>query len=213
MKTMQNLFFDELADIYDAENRLTRAVPKLVKAAACGELKDSLQSHLSEADRQREKLVAVFEAFDQRPRGRKCAAMVGLLKEAEELAADHKGQPTIDAALIVAVQKVKHYEMATYGALRDWADQLGNRAAADLLQEILDEEKAADGALTELARNRCNQDAHATTTPEAGASHSSHAARSTRSAGPSRSTRPAAGRNARPQHRNSGADRSRVRSH
>lgn len=176
MKTMESLFLDELADIYDAETRLVRALPKMVKAARHGELREAFQSHLDETEQQVEKLSAVFEAFDRTPHGRKCAAMVGLIKEAEELMSDNKGSPTLDAALILAAQKVEHYEMATYGALRDWASQLGNQAAADVLQEILDEEKAADETLTDLARSCCNPEAQE-------AASETKSARSTRPSG------------------------------
>jgi ferritin-like metal-binding protein YciE len=159
MKTLENLFLEELADIYDAENRLTRALPKVARAATHHELKQAFQTHLSETEQQVKRLQRVFKAFDKPPRGKKCKAMVGLLKEADEIASENKGSPTINAALISAAQKVEHYEIASYGCLREWAEQLGNQTAADILQEILEEEKTADRTLTEQARARCNESA------------------------------------------------------
>lgn len=159
MKTLESLFLDELADMYDAENRLGRALPKWAKAARHDGLRQVFQAHLTETGDQAEALCRVFEAFGRSPRGRKCEAMVGLLKEAEKLVSSNKGFPTIDAALIFAAQKAEHYEIASYGGLRDWAIHLGNAVAADLLQEILNEEKAADQVLTELARECCNAEA------------------------------------------------------
>ena len=156
MKTLQDLFLAELADMYDAENRLARALPKLAKAASHKELREAIESHLEETEQQTKKLQRVFKAFGQTPHGKKCDAIVGLLKEAEKIASENQGSPTINAALISAAQKLEHYEIASYGCLREWAEQLGNQTAADLLQEILDEEKTADEELTELARERCN---------------------------------------------------------
>jgi len=157
MKTLEELFLDELADMYDAENRLTRALPKMAKAATHEELCNAFESHLSETEGHVTNLEKVFKAFGKTAKGKKCEAIVGLLKEGDEIAAENKGSPTINAALISAAQKVEHYEIASYGCLREWAEQLGNQEAADLLQETLDEEKAADQKLTELARERCNE--------------------------------------------------------
>lgn len=156
MKTLETLLIDELADMYDAEQRLARTLPRIARAASHQELRDAIESHLDQTEEQAKKLQRVFKAFGQTPRGKRCEAVVGLLKEAERIAAENKGSPTINAALICAAQKVEHYEIASYGCLREWAEQLGNQVAADLLQEILDEEKTADQALTELARERCN---------------------------------------------------------
>lgn len=156
MKTLEELFIDELADIYDAENRLRMALPRMAKAATHEELRATFQSHLRETEGQVNKLQQVFKSFGQAASGKKCEAMEGLIKEADEIAADNKGEPTINAALISAAQKVEHYEIASYGCLREWSEQLGNREAAGLLEEILEEEKSADQKLTELARARCN---------------------------------------------------------
>jgi ferritin-like metal-binding protein YciE len=166
MKQLEELFLDELADMYDAEQRLTKALPKMVKAATHDELRDAFQQHLDETERQATRLETVFEAFRKPARGKKCEAMVGLIREADEIASENRGEPTINAALICAAQKVEHYEIASYGCLHEWAEQLSNNEAAEILQEILDEEKAADEKLTELARERCNESAQSGETEE-----------------------------------------------
>lgn len=145
--------------MYDAENRLTKALPKLAKAATHDELREAFESHLMETEGHVRKLGKVFNLFGKTPRGKKCEAIVGLLKEGDEIRSDNTAYPTINAALVSAAQKVEHYEIASYGCLREWADQLGNEQAAELIQDILDEEKAADQKLTEVARQRCNQSA------------------------------------------------------
>ena len=151
MKTLKNLFQDELADIYDAEHQIIKALPKLAKAATCTQLREALQSHLEETKGQVTKLEKVFEAFDEKPKRKKCAAIAGLLKEGDEIAQENKDEPTINAALISAGQKVEHYEIASYGCLHEWAQLLDNEEAADLLEEILQEEKNANETLGELA--------------------------------------------------------------
>ena len=159
MKTLKNLFMDELADMYDAERRLVKALPKMAKAATCDDLKAAILSHLKETEGHVKKLEQVFRSFDEKVRGQTCEATVGLLEEGDEIAADFKGSPAINAALISAAQKVEHYEMASYGCLHEWAGLLGNTKAAGLLEEILDEEKAANESLTELARASSNEEA------------------------------------------------------
>lgn len=159
MKTLETLFLDELADIYDAENRLVRALPKMAKAANHEELSAAFEIHLEETEGHVKKLQAVFKAFGKPVKAKKCEAIAGLLEEGDQLASENKGSPTIDAALISAGQKVEHYEIASYGCLREWAEQLGNQEAVEILQEILDEEKTADQTLTRLAREGCNQEA------------------------------------------------------
>ena len=159
MKTLKDLFLDELADMYDAEKRIVKALPKMAKAATCEDLEAALLSHLKETEGHVTKLEQVFQSFDEKVRGKTCEATVGLLKEGDEIAADFKGSPAINAALVSAAQKVEHYEMASYGCLHEWAGLLDNEEAAGLLQEILEEEKAANDSLTELAREACNQQA------------------------------------------------------
>lgn len=159
MKTLKNLFLNELADMYDAEKRLVKALPKLAKAATCQNLQAAIRAHLKETEGQVKKLEQVFQAFDEKAKGQTCEATVGLLEESAEIASGFKGSPAINAALISAAQKVEHYEMASYGCLHEWAGLLENEKAAGLLQEILDEEKAANEKLTELARGGSNQEA------------------------------------------------------
>src|ERR1700733_8032659 len=144
MNTLKHLFLDELADMYDSENRITKALPKLIKAATCHELQRALENHLKETEGHVNKLERVFAAFDEKPRAKKCPAMVGLLDEGDEIVSENKKSPTINAAIISAAQKVEHYEIASYGTLREWANLLGNPDAARIIEEILDEEKNAD---------------------------------------------------------------------
>ena len=159
MKTLKELFLDELADMYDAERRTVKALPKMASAATCEKLKKAILFHLKETEGHVTKLEQVFKSFDEQAKGTTCEATVGLLKEGDEIAADFKGSPAINAALISAAQKVEHHEIASYGALHAWAGLLGNKEAADLLLEILGEEKAANDALTALARASSNKEA------------------------------------------------------
>ena len=159
MKTLKELFLDELADMYDAERRTVKALPKMAKAGTCEKLKKAILFHLKETEGHVTKLEQVFQCFDEPAKGKTCEATVGLLKEGDEIASDFKGSPAINAALIAAAQKVEHHEIASYGALHEWAGLLGKNEAAGLLQEILGEEKAANDALTELARSSSNAEA------------------------------------------------------
>ena len=159
MKTLKDLFLDELADMYDAERRIVKALPKMAKAATSAELKNAIQSHLKETQGHVKKLEQVFQSFDEKAKGQTCEATVGLLEEGDEIAAEFKGSPAINAALISAAQKVEHYEMASYGCLHEWAGLLDNQEAASLLREILNEEKAANESLTKLARGGSNDEA------------------------------------------------------
>lgn len=148
---LKDLFLDELSDMYDAEHRIIQALPKLAKAATSEELKTAFLTHLEETKGQVVKLESVFAAFGEKAKGKKCKATVGLLEEGDEIASENKGEPTINAALISAGQKVEHYEIASYGCLHEWAKLLGNNAAATLIEEILKQEKAADKLLGQLA--------------------------------------------------------------
>ena len=186
MKILKDLFLDELADMYDAERRIVKALPKMAKAATCDDLKGAFQSHLKETEGHVKKLQQVFQCFGEKAKGKTCEATVGLLAEGDEIAADFKGSPAINAALISAAQKVEHYEMASYGCLHEWAGLLGNKEAAGLLQEILDEEKAANESLTKLALAKCNQEA----LEEADQKGSQDEATSERPANPRRGVRP-----------------------
>jgi ferritin-like metal-binding protein YciE len=159
MKTLLSLFLTELADMYDAEKRIASALPKMAKAATSPELKSAFESHLAETEGHIEKVERVFECFDEEPSEEVCEATEGLLKEADELAAEYAGSPALDAGLICAAQKVEHYEIASYGCLVTWARLLGNGEAADILETILDQEKSADERLSEIATGESNEDA------------------------------------------------------
>ena len=158
-KTLADLFLDELQDIYDAEHRITKALPKLVKAATSPKLQAALQKHLKETEGQIVKLGQVFKSIGEPAKATKCDATVGLLEEGDAIAKEFKGSPAINAALISAGQKVEHYEIASYGCLIEWAGMLGHDKAVGLLQQILDQEKAANDKLTELARAGSNEEA------------------------------------------------------
>jgi ferritin-like metal-binding protein YciE len=151
MKTLKNLFLDELADMYDSEHRITKALPKLIEAATCSELRSALQNHLEETEGHVTKIEKVFAAFGEKPRSQTCPAMTGILEEGDEIVSENDGSPTINAAIISACQKVEHYEIASYGTLHAWAELLENEDAAEIIEEILDQEKAADTTLNDLA--------------------------------------------------------------
>ena len=171
MKYLKELFLDELADMYDAERRIVKALPKLVKAATCPDLKAAFQSHLKETETHVKKLEQVFQSFGKPAKGKTCEATVGLLEEGDEIAKEFADSPAINAALISAAQKVEHYEMASYGCLHEWAGLLDNQKATKLLEEILEQEKGANETLTELARAGNNEEALGDT--EAGGSETS----------------------------------------
>lgn len=159
MKTLKNLFLDELADIYDAEKRIAKALPKLASATTCEELRSTLLAHSKETEAHVKQVEEVFACFDQKARGKTCEATIGLLEEGEDVAEEYAGSPAINAALIAAAQKVEHYEMASYGCLHEWAELMENGKAAQILQGILDEEKAANEALNERAHATSNEEA------------------------------------------------------
>jgi len=157
MKTLNDLFLDALAGIYFLENQLVRALPKMAKRAADPELRNAFKFHLLETEDHVEKVEEVFAQFGQQPKTKKCQAVVGLLEEGERMASENENSATIDAALIAASQKVEHYEIATYGCLREWAELLDQNAAADILAEILEQERSTDLSLSDLARSHCNE--------------------------------------------------------
>ena len=159
MKTLKDLFLDEVADMYDAERLIVKALPKLVKAATCEKLKAALQAHLKETEGHVTKLEEVFQSLDQTAKGKTCKTTVALLEEGGDIVTEFNGSPALNAALISAAQKVEHHEIASYGALHEWANRLGNSKAADLLEEILGEEKAANATLTKLALDNSDKEA------------------------------------------------------
>lgn len=157
MSALRETFIEELKDLYDAEKQLLKALPKMAKAAENEELKAAFEAHMEETENQIERLDQVFEAFGETPKGKKCKGMQGLIEEAQDLIKEDEG----DAALICAAQKAEHYEIAAYGSLRAWAELLEETEAADLLQETLDEEKATDEKLTEIAETAANPEEEA----------------------------------------------------
>jgi ferritin-like metal-binding protein YciE len=142
-------FIDGLKDIYDAEKRLTKALPKMAKAATSPQLKAAIEAHLVETEGHVERLEKVFESIGETAKGKACEAMKGLIEEGEE-ATECDCDMGRDALIIASAQKVEHYEIATYGTLRNWAEAMGHAEAAALLEETLREEKAADEKLTEI---------------------------------------------------------------
>ena len=182
-KTLEDLFLAELADIYDAEKRIVKALPKLAKAATCEELCATFESHLKETKGHVKKLEQVFASFDKKARGKACEATIGLLKEGEDVAEEYKDSPAINAALIAAAQKVEHYEIASYGCLHEWAELLDNAKAARLLLGILDQEKEANEALNEHAHSTSNNEALNTSAEEAATSRPKTRAKSAASRG------------------------------
>jgi ferritin-like metal-binding protein YciE len=159
MKTLQNLFVSQLQDAYSAETQLVDALPKMAKAATEEDLRAGFQTHLQETKRQVQRLQKACQLVNCPTGGETCEAMQGLLKEGEE-ALNLDAEPMVkDAALIAAAQKVEHYEIALYGCLCSWADELGLSDVRDLLHQTLQEEKATDAKLTELAERRVNASA------------------------------------------------------
>ena len=154
---LHRLFLDQLADIYNAEQQLTKALPKMAKTAQSEELRSAFEAHLEETREHVTRLEEAAETLDESLKKRTCAAMKGLVQEAEEIAGEQKDSSALDAALIAAAQKVEHYEIATYGTLIAWAQQMGHDDAAELLGETLEEEKAADEKLTSVAESIANQ--------------------------------------------------------
>lgn len=153
VESLHGLLLEELKDLYHAEQQLTAALPKLIEAASDSTLKASIAEHLEQTHGQIKRLERVFELLDSVPRTKKCKAMEGLIKEAEDTIAENYPPAVKDAALICAAQKIEHYEIAGYGTVRTFAELLGHEEAARLLQEILDEENTADVTLSELSNS------------------------------------------------------------
>jgi ferritin-like metal-binding protein YciE len=159
MESLQDLFVDQLKDLYNAEHQLIKALPRMAKAATDEKLKSAFEDHLEETRGHVERLEQIFEKMDESPKGKSCKAMKGLIEEGKEMMEEDAEPPVMDAGLIAAAQRVEHYEMAGYGCVRNYAKLLGDKEAARLLQETLDEEAAADEKLTSLADNGINRQA------------------------------------------------------
>ena len=160
VKTFNDLFIDMVKDMYSAETQLTKALPKMAKKATTPELKKGFEQHLEETIQQKERLEKIAEILEVSPKGKKCAAMEGLVEEAEEMIAEFKDPQVLDAALIAAAQKVEHYEIASYGTIVTFAKKLENgEEIIKLLQDTLNEEKETDAKLTEVAEGIVNEKA------------------------------------------------------
>jgi ferritin-like metal-binding protein YciE len=156
IETMDDLFVHTLRDIYYAENQILKALPEMIEKASDPQLKQSFQTHLDETKNQVKRLDQVFQMHGAQPKGVDCPAIDGIIEEAEEIAGEIADNEVLDAGLLAAAQAVEHYEIARYGTLIAWAKQLGRNDCATVLQKNLDEEKAADRKLTELAEARLN---------------------------------------------------------
>jgi ferritin-like metal-binding protein YciE len=160
-KALDDLFEETLKDIFYAENKILKALPKMAKAAQSEVLKAAFEKHLKETEGQVSRLEKVFDMIEVAPRGKKCEAIEGMIEEGAEIMKEFQGAPAHDAGLDTAAQAVEHYEIARYGTLKRWAEQLGLDEAAGLLEETLEEEKNTDQALTELADATINEHAQA----------------------------------------------------
>ncbi len=154
--SMQKLFVNELRDLYSAENQITKALPKMAKAASSTELRTALEHHLRETEGQIQRLDQIFEMLGENPKGKTCDGIKGVLDEGSQMLNDAKEGDVRDEAMISAGQRVEHYEMAAYGTVRTYAERLGKPRIVELLQKTLEEEKAADKKLTEIS-NKVHQ--------------------------------------------------------
>jgi ferritin-like metal-binding protein YciE len=164
--TLHDAFIDELRDTYDAERQITKALPKMIKAATSEELRSAFESHLEETRTQVERLEQVFEMLDEKVRGKHCEGMAGIIEEGKSMMEEDFEGATMDAVLIASAQRVEHYEMAAYGTLCAWAKDMGHDDAVQVLEAILEEEKAADEKLTTIAEGGINQEAASAAHPE-----------------------------------------------
>jgi len=159
LDTLKKLYVEELRDVYNAENQLLKALPKMAKGASSDELKDAFETHLEQTKGHVERLDEIFEALGEKHTGKTCKAMQGLIEEGSEMLEEEGEESVIDAGLIGAAQRVEHYEIAAYGTLRTFAELLGEEDAVELLQQTLDEEGETDKLLTDLAEDIVNPEA------------------------------------------------------
>lgn len=159
LDTLKTLYTNELRDLYNAENQLVKALPKMAKAASSKELKDAFEQHLEQTKTHVERLEEVFEELGEKPKGKTCRAMKGLIDEGSEILKEDGEESVIDAGIIVAAQKVEHYEIASYGSVRTFAQMLGKNRSAELLQKTLDEESETNETLNQLAEGIVNPEA------------------------------------------------------
>ncbi|PYJ90689.1 MAG: ferritin-like domain-containing protein [Verrucomicrobia bacterium] len=159
LDTLQKLYTNELRDLYNAEHQLLKALPKMAKAASSEDLKDAFEKHLEQTKSHVERLEQVFEELNEKPKGKTCRAMKGLVEEGSEILQLDGEESVLDAGIIVAAQKVEHYEIAGYGSVRTFAHLLGQNKAAELLQTTLDEEAETNQVLNRLAESIVNPEA------------------------------------------------------
>jgi ferritin-like metal-binding protein YciE len=159
LDSLRELYVDELKDLYSAEGQILKALPRMIKAASNRQLKQALTEHERVTRKQVQRLERIFKDLDESPRGKKCHGMEGLLEEGKELISEKPEPDVLDAGLIAKAQHVEHYEIAGYGTVRTWAQELGFENQAELLQETLDEEGEADKQLTQLAQSSINIEA------------------------------------------------------
>jgi ferritin-like metal-binding protein YciE len=157
--SLKKLYVEELKDLYSAEKQLIQALPKMAKKATNEQLKQAFQQHLEITQGQLERLDTIFEGLGKAARGKKCKAMEGLIEEGKEMMQEDMAEDVMDAALIAAAQRIEHYEIAGYGTVRTYAQLLGEKEAAQLLQQTLDEEGEADKRLSQLAESSINVEA------------------------------------------------------
>lgn len=160
-KNLRELFHNTLKGIYFAEKKILTALPKMAKAAQSDELKAAFQKHERETEGHVERLDEIFAEIDAKPRGKTCDAILGIIEEGQEVMKEYRGAPALDAGLLAAAQAVEHYEIARYGTLRTWAQELGLTDAVELLDATLAEEKKTDETLTQLAESHVNEHAEA----------------------------------------------------
>jgi len=159
LDTLKTLYVNELRDLYNAENQLVKALPKMAKGATSEELQDAFEKHLEQTKTHVERLEEVFEEIGEQPKSKTCKAMKGLIEEGSEILKEDGEESVIDAGIIVAAQKVEHYEIASYGSVRTFAQLLGKDRSAKLLQTTLDEESEANELLNKLAEDIVNPEA------------------------------------------------------
>lgn len=157
--TLHDLFLDELRDIYNAERQITKALPKMIKATSHDELRSALENHLEETEGQIERLDEIFSTLGEKARGKTCDGMAGIIEEGKKVLEQKADDETKDAAVVAAAQRVEHYEIAAYGTLVAWANAMGHDDVASLLEASLEEEKAADEKLTQVAESGLNEQA------------------------------------------------------
>ena len=185
--SLHDVFIDELRDTYDAEKQLIKALPKMAKAATWHPLRAAFERHLEETRLQAQRLEEVFESIGEKARGKHCDGMAGIIEEGKNAMEEDFDESTMDAVLVAAAQRAEHYEMAAYGTLVAWAKAMGHEEAARLLEQNLEEEKATDEKLTQIAESGINREA-------ARAAHSREEGASTRRGGGKAGRRKSAGR-------------------